>query len=263
MKRIKFILLLAILSLLVGCKAPRVEPITSVEEPKIIEKTEDDKILSLEEQEVIIKEYYELLKSGSDNIITFIDEGMSKLDKINVDNIIISLEDHLKLNNPSISEISSKLNKYYNYSTDEIKSYLDILSVEGQMMFTDGEDIKVSLDELLERARNAETHLKEYSGGLTYNKVYDLYENYIIGAILGSGNQFVYAKEGYSTIREDVLNKYKNYIENYKNSAISDILSQYLDELELDEMDMNGVNVLKFYDDIRDIIKYNSNKVAS
>lgn len=256
MKRINLLFILVILNLLVGCKGPDVEPITPVEGPELAEQSKEDKILSVEEQEVIIKEYYDLLQLKSDNIIAFVDQNISYLDEIYVDEVIVTLEEYLKINSPSISELSTKLNKYYDYSSDEIKSYLDILSKEAEAIFTDGEEIRVSLDELLERARISEAHLRNYIGRVTYNKVYDLYENYIIGSIIGTGNQFIYANEGYSTIKQEVLDKYNNFIENNENSFTSKFLSKYLEELNLDEMDMNGVNVLKFYEDIRDIIKY-------
>lgn len=256
MKRISLLFILVILILLVGCKGPVVEPVTPVKGPEIVEEANKDRILTIEEQEVIVKEYYELLQLKSDNIIAFVDENISNLDEIYVDEVILTFEEYLKINNPSIKEISSKLNKYYDYSSGEIKSYLDILNKEAESIFTDGEEIRVSLDELLERAKMSEIHLREYIGKVTYNKVYDLYENYLVGAILGSGNQYIYANEGYSTIREDVLKKYNSFIENNQDSFTSNILSKYLEELKLDEMDMNGVNVLKFYEDIRDIIKY-------
>lgn len=256
MKRINLLFILVILTLLVGCKGSVVEPVTPVDSPEVNNEAKEDKILSIAEQEIIVKEYFDLLQSKSDNIIGFVDKNISYLDEVYVDEVVVSLEEYIKTNNPSMAELSSKLNMYYDYSSDEIKSYLDILNKEAESMFTDGDEIRVSLDELLERAKVSETHLRKYMGRVTSNKVYDLYESYIVGAILGSGNQYIYANDGYSTIKEDVLNKYNGFIENNQDSFTSNILSKYLGELKVDELDMNGVNVLKFYEDLRDIIKY-------
>lgn len=175
-----------------------------------------------------------------------------------MDEIVLSLEDHLILTNPSIKVLSETLTKYKDYSSDEVKSYLDILNTEGQMIFTDGESMIVSLDELIKRGINAENHLIRYPEGKTVNKVRGFYSAYIYAAIQGAGNQYIYGEESSSKISEDVLNQYRDLIESNPDFNMSKVFLEYLDTLALDEYDLNGENVIKFYEDLEGIIENNS-----
>lgn len=255
----KYIFIIIALLLLGGCAKEVIEPVEEVVETNqpqpIIEE-----ILTREEQTAVLKDYYGMLSSKSNNeeILKLIDENASRLDEDIMDEIIVSLEDHLILINPSIKVLSETLIKYKDYSSNEVKSYLDILSREGQMIFTDGESMVVPLDELIKRGTNAENHLRLYSQGKTTNKVKSYYSAYIYAAIQGVGNQYIYAEEGSSKISDNILNQYRQVIEKNPDFNISKIFQEYLDSLALDEYDLNGENVIRFYEDLEGIIQDNS-----
>ena len=196
-------------------------------------------------------------ENNEEEIINYLNENISKLDIKETENIVLELDEYLRLNNSDLADTVNTLMKYYEYTTDEIKSYLDILDKEAKEMFTDGEEIKIELKELLDRAILAEKHLKKYPEGKTKKRVQELYSAYIEGAIIGSGNQFIYAEDSSSTIKKEVLDTYNNFVEKYKDSTVTKIISNYLEALSLDNNDMNGENSLKLYEDLSNIIKEN------
>lgn len=257
--RILYIYILVAIVLLTGCTkpaAPKDDPIVIVE-PTEIEVSNET--LTQEEQDNILREFYNKLKNkiSEEEIIKYLDENISKLDSSKVDDIVIELDEHLRLYNQNLESTVNTLMKYYDYTTEEIKSYLEVLDKEAKKLFTDGEDIKIELNELLDRAILAENHLKKYPEGKTKKRVQELYSVYIEGAIIGSGNQFIYAEDSRSTIKKEVLDTYNNFVEAYKDSNVTKILSNYLTVLSLDNNDMNGENTLKFYENLSNIIKEN------
>ena len=257
--RILFIYIMVAIVLLTGCTkpvAPKDDPIVIVE-PTEIEVSNET--LTQEEQDNILKEFYNKLnnKISEEEIIKYLDENISKLDSVKVDDIIIELDEHLRLYNQNFESNVNTLMKYYEYSTDEIKSYLEVLDKEAKKMFTDGEEIKIELKELLDRAILAENHLKKYPEGKTQKRVQELYSAYIEGAIIGTGNQFIYAEDSSSTVKKEVLDTYKSFVEINKDSNVTKIISNYLEVLSLDNNDMNGENTLKFYENISNIINEN------
>lgn len=257
--RILYIYIVVAIVLLTGCTkpaAPKDDPIVIVE-PTEIEVSNET--LTQEEQYSILKEYYQMLneKNNEEEIINYLNENINKLDTKETENIVLELDEYLRLNNSDLADTVNTLMKYNDYTTDEIKSYLEVLDKEAKKMFTDGEEIKIELKELLDRAILAENHLKKYPEGKTKKRVHELYSAYIEGAIIGSGNQFIYAEDSSSTIEKEVLNTYKSFVETNKDSNITKIISNYLEELSLDNNDMNGENSLKFYENLSNIIKEN------
>ncbi len=243
--------------LLSGCTKSTTTP----EIPSEVVAPKDDEVqkeLTIEEKRNILAEYYSLLNQDKDleEIITYVDENIEKLDKDMADDIILSLEEYMSNIAPSMELISDTLMKYCDYASDEVSSFLNIINREGQMMYTDGEMLRVDLNELIERALMAEEHLDKYAEGKTEGRIKDFYVGYVIGIIMGTGNQYIYAKDGSSLIKDEVLNAYKQFIEANKDSNISKILEQYLQGLTMDNYDMNGENALKFYDDLPTILSY-------
>lgn len=245
-----YYILLIILVVLTGCSKPKEQLVNEiVEEDQELSKEEK---LSEEEQKEIMKEFYKILSEAKnkENLIGYIEDNFEKLDSEFVDELVLSLEEYLDIVDISISEKIEILTKYYDYSTDELKSYLDILKTEGQNMFTDGEGLKVELNEILDRALISERHLKMYHGGKTVDRIKNYYIAYITGSIVGTGNQYIYGEEGSSKIRQDVIDIYNSVIEKNKESHTSEILELYIDNLNKDNNDLNGENVLKFYDEL-------------
>lgn len=247
----RYLVLLIIVLTLSGCT----KPVTTTEAPAPVEEP-IEVTLTIEEQQEVLKEYYNLLKENktSEELVIYIDKNVEMLDPEIVDDIVISLEESLQSSNSSIRELSSILMKYHDYASDEIKSYVEIINREGQMMFSDGESIKIELKELLERAIASEEHIKNYPDGRKNSRIVEFYSAYIVGAIEGVGNQYIYANEGSSTIKQAVLDEYNEVIENNKESSTSKILQLYLEALTKDNNDMNGRNTLEFYQYLNNLI---------
>jgi hypothetical protein len=239
----------------VGCSKPTVSNEPQPEGPVQEQEPVQEVLTSAEQQEVLGK-YYSMLTNNSDleEITKYIDEYISLLEQDIVDDIVVSLEEYIRVSTPSMEIISNTLMNYYDYASGEICSFLDILDKEAEMIFTDGESINIELNELLNRAIEAENHLDEFMNGKTTQRVKEYYEGYITAAIVGSGNQYVYAEDGSSLIRQDVLDSYNHIIDTYKDSATAEILEIYLDKLTQDSQDMNGMNVLEFYEELPQLI---------
>lgn len=256
----RYLILLTIIILLGGCTKPVTSPEVEKEVPNSNEEIVEDK-LSTEEQQEVLKAYYNLLKikGNEDGIKSFLEKNIDKLDQKIVDAVIISLEDYLMASDYSIDELSTILMKFYDKASGEIQYYLDIINREVQMPFTDGEGIKIELNELLDRLVQAEEYLRNFPESSRKDKIFDYYQAYIIGSITGAGNQYIYAEDGSSTIKQAIINQYNKIIDNYQDFSSAKILKQYIDTLAMDNNDLNGESTLKFYEDIEMIIKDNSN----
>lgn len=130
----------------------------------------------------------------------------------------------------------------------EVSDYLEIMDVETKNRFTYGEVIEISLNELLERIIKAENYLVSNKDSRSSNKIYELYTDYINGAILATGNLYVLANEGTSIIKDEILDDYKSFINNNKDSRTADFLQEYINVLEDNNNEMDGPEVLEFYD---------------
>lgn len=260
MKRKIFFYIIALI-LLIGCSKPEAQPAYPgkvLDEPNVDEKLEEK--LTAEEQDKIIKEFFNLLTKDKEEeiIINFVDDNISKLDMTNADTIVLEMEDYLLRKSSDLNHTYEIVSTYSDYTSKEIKSYLDILKLESQDIYTDGENLNIGVEELLNRALTAESHIKDYSTGKTKKRVYDLYEAYIYGAVLGSGNQYIYANEGSLIIKDEVLNLYKDFVEKNEGTFTAKILSSYLEKIDLDQGNLNGDNVVYFYENIIEIIHLNS-----
>ena len=240
---------------LTSCNNPKEE-----EKPIEIPKEDIEEIvdtLSKEEQDKIMNEYYQLVteKTNIEDIVYFIDENIEKIDKENAETMVISLEDLLSSRRTSMEEDYALLSKYKEYVSNEIKSYLNLLEEETRNIFTDGEKLNIKSEEILDRALAAEKHLQEFPKGKKTDIIYDLYMEYIKASIVGTGNQYIFAEEGSSTIKKEYLDIYKTYIENNKDTKTANILLQYIDLLEKNQNNMNREEVIRFYDDLELVIR--------
>lgn len=238
---------------LAACNSFKKEPI---EIPKV-EPEETVETLSKEEQDSIMKGYYQILAENShkEDIISYIDDNIKKLDRENAESMIVSLENFLASTNSSMEEDYSLLSRYTEYVSAEMQSYLHILELETGNSFTDGEILRIDMDEILDRALDAEKHLNDFQDGKTSRKIYELYIEYIKASMIGTGNQYIFAEEGNSKIKDEYLEIYKSIIEDNSNTNTADILSQYVKILEENQGDMNSEDVNRFYDEIELIIK--------
>lgn len=187
-----------------------------------------------------------------DNISSVSDEGLKELlNKTMHDGYLI-----LKGGGYIYPEIDySEILKQKNNITSEVIHYLELMENEKLDRFTFGEEIEISLEELLKRIKNAENYLVSYPSSRSSKKVYELYNEYMYGAILGTGNPYVLANEGTSILKDEILNQYKTFVANNKESRTAEILQEYINILEKNENNMDVDEVIDFYDNRDEIIE--------
>lgn len=134
------------------------------------------------------------------------------------------------------------------YLSKEVIDYLEIMKLETQNRFTYGERLEISLKELLDRVLSAENYLTSNVGSKSSNKIYELYVEYMDGVILGTGNPYVLANEGTSIIKDEILDEYKTFIHDNKDSKTAEILQEYISILEANNNDMDAPKLVEFYD---------------
>jgi hypothetical protein len=209
------------------------------------------------EQVQILKEYYSYIEQrmDEDKIINFLKENVDSLDEFRVDEMLLQLENHLYAKGYDTKGVLQKLAPHVQHASDEFKSYFRIWNTEIENETTDGESLNISAEEILERALQIENHIENYPEGKTRTRLEDLYDTYMSLAIQGLGNQYIYAQEGKSEIREDILQLYEDTIRDNPDTRTARILEEYLNEIEKDGMKLDGENALYFYDNFKNIIE--------
>lgn len=213
----------------------------------------------LEENEQInvLKEYYSFIEKrmDEDKIINLLKENVENLDEFRVDEMLLQLENYLYAQGYDTKGVFEKMAPYVQYGSDELKSYFRIWNNEVENQTTDGTNLNISVDKTLQRAMEIEKHIDKFSEGKTRTRLEELYETYMSIVIQGLGNQYVYAQEGESIIKEEVIEAYEVTISENSDSKTAKILQRYIEELEKDEMSLAGENVLYFYDNFERIIQ--------
>ncbi len=252
-------IILASTLLITGCSEEMDKITEKVDIEDIKDKANDIVSERLEETEQIkiLKEYYGFIEKrmDEDKIINFLKDNIESLDEFRVDEMLIQLENHLYAKGYDTKGVLEKLAPHIQYASDEFKSYFRIWNNEVENETTDGESINISAQEILERALQIENHIDKFPEGKTRTRLEELYNTYMSLAIQGLGNQYVYAQEGESVLKEDTLKVYEETISENPDSRTARILQEYLAEIKKDEMALDGENALYFYDNIERIIE--------
>lgn len=259
MRKLMISIILAGTLLITGCS----EEVDKITEKVDVENIKDkaNEIISerLEETEQIkiLKEYYGFIENrmDEDKIINFLRDNIEGLDEFRVDEMLIQLENHLYAKGYDTKGVLEKLAPHIQYASDEFKSYFRIWNNEVENETTDGESINISAEEILERALQIESHIDKFPEGKTRSRLEELYNTYMSLAIQGLGNQYIYAQEGESVLKEDTLSVYEETIRENPDSRTARILQKYLEEIKKDDMNLDGENALYFYDNIERIIE--------
>ncbi len=156
----------------------------------------------------------------------------------------------------------SFMKRYDDFVTEEMKNYIELKSIESENPFSNGFTIDIKPEQILDRALMAEKHLVKYNEGRTTKKVYEMYASYIEAAIMGTGNPFIYAEVEGSTIREEVLDAYKTFAENNKDSRTSKVFSQYVEVLNKNKNKLDAKEVKDFQEKIFELLRDNFNDIS-
>jgi hypothetical protein len=86
-----------------------------------------------------------------------------------------------------------------------------------------------------------------------------MYASYIEAAIMGTGNPLIYAETEGGTIRKEVLDAYKTFAENNKDSRTGKIVSQYVEILNKNKNKLDVKEVKEFQEKIFELLRENFN----
>ena len=181
---------------------------------KISEKLDE------EEQLEILKDYYESIERNisEDQIINNIKENIAKLDENKADEMLVQLENYLYSKAYDAKKVTEKLAPFVENASDEFRSYFKIWKTETENETTDGEGLKISAEEIIDRALEIERHNKRFPTDKLKQRLDDLYRAYISLSLKGLGNPYIFAKEGESTLDPDILEMYKQKIDENPDS---------------------------------------------
>lgn len=250
--------ILGISIMLTGCIPKQDNAFKDVEIEKIGEDVKEklNEKFGEQEQLKVLKDYYQSIENNisEDVIINNIKDNITKLDEKKADEMLIQLESFLYSKGYDAKKVTEKLSPFVENSSEEFKSYFKIWKTETENETTDGEGLNISAEEIIDRALDIEKHSNRFPESKLKQKLDDLYRVYISLSLKGLGNPYIFAKEGESTLDPDLIEMYKQKIDENPDSRTAKILSLYLVELEKDSNDLNGDNVNYFYDNIDGII---------
>ncbi len=146
--------------------------------------------------------------------------------------------------------------KYNDVVSDDISDYFELCAIESDVLSAKDAGLNISWDELGSRAIAAETFLLKYPNTLALGDASYLYERYLWMYMLGLNNTPIVDWDT-NKVTDEVLNSYHKLIENHKESATADALSNYLEILS--DIDFvipysNEEEYLKFDKRVEDLI---------
>lgn len=144
------------------------------------------------------------------------------------------------------------LQVYDRFTSDEIRSYLELLARDSDAPSTSDAHLNIVIDELAARILLAETHLTKFPEGQTFDTIYDAYEMYM---------QFYTVSMAYMggfdvetrDISEELLSSYEGFVKDNKETTSAAIISDYLAVLKEHDNKINN-DVLDFLQDFNDVI---------
>ncbi|MBN2897405.1 MAG: hypothetical protein JXO44_01425 [Clostridia bacterium] len=144
------------------------------------------------------------------------------------------------------------LQAYDKYTSDEIRSYLDILARDSDAPTVSDAHLNVVKDELETRILLAEEHMQKFPEGQTFDTIYDAYKMYM---------QFYTVSMAYMggfdvetrNISEDLLTSYNDFVTENPNSTSAAIIKEYLEILDENDNKING-DVQDFLQDFNTVV---------
>lgn len=141
---------------------------------------------------------------------------------------------------------------YDKYTSDELRSYLDIFARDSDAPSSSIDDRTKMLTELSDRLILAESHLMAYPEGQTFDTVLDVYQMYIhfyTVSMAYMGGVDVESKK----MDQEIIDSYQTFVKENPESVSTAILKDYLGLLEDHAYEVD-YHVLNFLQDINDVI---------
>lgn len=130
------------------------------------------------------------------------------------------------------------LKKYTSYVTDEMKAYIEIMSVEADHPTMEDASVLISWNELANRALKVENFLGKYKKSTKKSEMAELYTFYLRAYLMGAPNSYVYNWET-KKIEEEILNSYKSTISENEGTKTAIRVKEYLNEIEKNNLKIN------------------------
>ena len=138
---------------------------------------------------------------------------------------------------------------FKDYVSDEMISYIDILSKDSDNPPSLDSTTSLTFDEITKRILLAEDHINNYPSGQTFSTIYDVYKMY---------NSFYLVTTAYTNgfdfdtkeISPELKKSYENFIANNPLSASAKLVEDYYGLLETDNFKLtdNGLNFIHNFD---------------
>lgn len=123
----------------------------------------------------------------------------------------------------------SKLIKYNNALSDELKEYLEVMAMDSDNLPFADAGITITFEDLADRIIKTESHLNKYIAGLRHEELLDLYENKINAYMKGLPNTRISGED--KQVLDQVFASYQETaaLEGYITSFI---LNQYVEDIK-------------------------------
>lgn len=141
---------------------------------------------------------------------------------------------------------------YDKYTSDEIRSYLEIFARDSDAPSSSIDDRVKMLEELSERLVLAEAHLMAYPEGQTFDMILDAYEMYMHFYTVSMAYMGGFDADT-KIMDQELIDSYETFVKENPETVSTAVLKEYLEILEGHHYEVDN-HVLNFLQDIKDVI---------
>ncbi|MFW5649110.1 MAG: hypothetical protein ACOCG5_08485 [Candidatus Alkaliphilus sp. MAG34] len=129
--------------------------------------------------------------------------------------------------------------KYNCYVTEDMKAYIEIMSIESTEIPARDAGLAVSWDELIDRAIRQEGFITEYPDSIQIDKTKKIFSNYINFIFYGLDNTPLF-NHGDNSIRDNAKKAYLETIKSESDSKLIETLADFVNVLEQNDYKLTG-----------------------
>lgn len=141
---------------------------------------------------------------------------------------------------------------YDKFTSDEIRSYLEIFARDSDAPSTSDAHLNIMVDELAGRILMAEDHLTSYPEGQTFDTVYSAYEMYMYFYTVSMAYMGGFDVDS-RDLSQDLRDSYEGFVKENPESTSAAIIKDYLKVLEAHDYKING-DVQDYLQDFNDVV---------
>jgi hypothetical protein len=210
------------------------EMMVKLEELQGKEKLKLEGMYSVETiQEKFVKEYN--MKDGLNQISSIKDEDLKKL-LTETENSGFKVETAEGFYFPVIDY--SLYKKCSSYVTEDIASYINLMSVESDNAAAKDAGLMISWTEVFKRAQSQEKFLNEYGNSRKTEDVKKLYQGYLTFILFGANNTPLFAYDS-KVMVPDAQKAYSDFLSNSKDSSLYKTVSDYFEIIKKNNYKLN------------------------